>query len=254
MADLHRAVKPIKGELVKQVARTGKTTGLAAKAAAFAAIGLLAAAAAPEAQATVVVTTYQGVVADGFDTAGFFGTPGADLTGEAFTAVYTLDLATSTNFKSPPGAFVDNFQYGFGSSSLTIGGATIVSPWVEEYRYIANSSQYIYGWSNLDNYAGSIEFQTGIIGSSLLNSVELTQPLSYKIVDGDGSTGFGHFTGTDRYGNSSNIGLSTEQVEVTTDAIAVPEPTAWTLMLTGFLGAGAALRGLRRRRQAALAA
>jgi hypothetical protein len=237
---------------VNQIARTGKTTGLAAKAAAFAAIGLLAAAAAPGAQATVVITTYQGV-ANGVDTAGFFGTPGADLTGEAFTAVYTLDLASSTNFKSPPGAFDDDFQYGFGSSSLTIGGATTVSPWVEEYRYITNSYQYIYGWSNLASYAGYIEFETGIIGSSLLNSVDLAQPLIYKIVDGDGSSGFGYFTGQDRYGNSSNIGLSTEQVEVTTNAIAVPEPAAWTLMLTGFLGAGAALRGARRRR-AALAA
>jgi hypothetical protein len=238
---------------VKQVTRTGKTTGLAAKAAAFAAIGLLVAAAASGAQAAVIVTTYTGVVADGVDTVGFFGTPGADLAGEAFTAVYTLDTASSTNFKSPPGAFDDDFQYGLGTSSLTIGGATIVSPWVEEYRYIANSSQYIYGWTNLYNYAGSIEFETGIIGSSLLNSVDLAQPLSYKIVDGDGSSGFGYFTGKDPYGNSSNIGLSTEQVEVTTDAIAVPEPAAWTLMLTGFLGAGAALRGARRRR-AALAA
>jgi hypothetical protein len=34
---------------------------------------------------------------------------------------------------------------------------------------------------------------------------------------------------------------------------AIPEPAAWALMLTGFLGAGTALRSARRR-QAALAA
>jgi len=99
----------------------------------------------------------------------------------------------------------------------------------------------------------SIEFETIITGSSPSNSVDLTQPLSCKIVDGDGSSGFGYFTGKDPYGNSSNIVLSTEQFEATTDAIAVPKPAAWALMLTGFLGAGAALRGARRR-QAALAA
>ena len=43
-------------------------------------------------------------------------------------------------------------------------------------------------------------------------------------------------------------------VRISGDAVAaVPEPAAWALMLTGFLGAGAALRTTRRR-QAALAA
>jgi hypothetical protein len=41
-------------------------------------------------------------------------------------------------------------------------------------------------------------------------------------------------------------------VRISGDAVAVPEPAGWALMLTGFLGAGAALRGARRR-QAALA-
>jgi hypothetical protein len=43
-------------------------------------------------------------------------------------------------------------------------------------------------------------------------------------------------------------------VRISGDAVAaVPEPAAWALMLTGFLGAGAVLRSLRRR-QAAFAA
>lgn len=43
-------------------------------------------------------------------------------------------------------------------------------------------------------------------------------------------------------------------VRISGDAVAaVPEPATWALMLTGFLGAGAALRAARRR-QAALAA
>jgi hypothetical protein len=43
-------------------------------------------------------------------------------------------------------------------------------------------------------------------------------------------------------------------VRINGDAVAVvPEPASWALMLTGFLGAGAALRAARRR-QAALAA
>lgn len=42
-------------------------------------------------------------------------------------------------------------------------------------------------------------------------------------------------------------------VRISGDAVAAPEPAAWALMLTGFLGAGAALRSARRR-QAALAA
>jgi hypothetical protein len=91
---------------------------------------------------------------------------------------------------------------------------------------------------------------TGINGGSLLNSVDIAKPLT---IYGDGSSGFGYFNGYDMNGNYSSIGLATEQVKVTTDAIAVPEPAAWVLMLTGFLGAGAALRGARRR-QAALAA
>jgi hypothetical protein len=42
-------------------------------------------------------------------------------------------------------------------------------------------------------------------------------------------------------------------VRISGDAVSVPEPAAWALMLTGFLGAGAALRSARRR-QAALTA
>lgn len=42
-------------------------------------------------------------------------------------------------------------------------------------------------------------------------------------------------------------------VRISGDVMAVPEPASWALMLTGFLGAGAALRAARRH-QAALAA
>lgn len=42
-------------------------------------------------------------------------------------------------------------------------------------------------------------------------------------------------------------------MRISGEVMAVPEPASWALMLTGFLGAGAALRAARRH-QAALAA
>jgi hypothetical protein len=75
------------------------------------------------------------------------------------------------------------------------------------------------------------------------------------------SSGFTHFTGS-VVAASSNASLTfgfrddpgfwfLDDVSLT--GAAVPEPASWALMLTGFLGAGAAIRA-NRRRQAALAA
>lgn len=64
---------------------------------------------AAPAQALVVQQTYTGSVVSGADVQGLFGVAGADLAGQAFTAVFTVDLSrgnTSTGPIGGPGSFV----------------------------------------------------------------------------------------------------------------------------------------------------
>lgn len=64
---------------------------------------------AAPAHAIVVQQTYTGSVVSGADVQGVFGPAGADLAGQAFTAVFTFDLSrgnTSTGPIGGPGSFV----------------------------------------------------------------------------------------------------------------------------------------------------
>jgi len=85
--------------------------------------------------------------------------------------------------------------------------------------------------------------------------------LSFEVRPGDTLDGYmpfgppspldhGAYTEDGTYYRYDDLALG---VRISGDVVAVPEPTTWALMLTGFLGAGSALRRARRR-QVALAA
>jgi len=97
---------------------------------------------AAPAHAIVVQQSYSGSVVSGADAQGVFGAAGADLAGQAFTAVFTFDLArgnTSTGPIGGPGSFVQ--QAGGSdpgdpflgaptpllSATLSIGGSAAVT-------------------------------------------------------------------------------------------------------------------------------
>jgi hypothetical protein len=252
-AFLRRADQLSGVKFVKLVALIGKNTNLAARAAALAATGLLAATVASGAQAAVVIATYTGTVSSGVDQAGFFGTQGADLTGDSFTAVYTLDTASTANLSEYYSAYQDSLQYGSGESSITINGVTRTSPYVQDYLYAQPGFEQISGWSNL--LIGNVyyEYTAFVFGDGLLTSIDPAVPVSYTITDGDGfggadADGFGgggSFTGYDGNGNNTDLNFETDTVDVTTDAAAVPEPATWMIMIVGFGMIGAAMRRRR---------
>jgi hypothetical protein len=79
-----------------------------------------------EAHANVVTYTFTGTVRDGFDWTGVFGHPDADLGGDPFTAVFTVDDSTgAVVFFSPTESNIGaDLPVHVMTGKLTIGGVT----------------------------------------------------------------------------------------------------------------------------------
>ncbi len=88
----------------------------------------LVAALSTQAAAGVLIETFTGTIYSGIDTAGLFGTPGANLSGLSYTATYMFDTGPNqaSDFNSPPGgSFVIQGGSQLGSGS-PLSSATLV--------------------------------------------------------------------------------------------------------------------------------
>lgn len=86
---------------------------------------------AASAKASIVTATFQGVVTSGYDQTGLFGTPNANLTGDSFTAVYTVNdrVKAASSYLPGFGSFIQGGPSIYGSqspvsASITINGIT----------------------------------------------------------------------------------------------------------------------------------
>ncbi|MFZ5720922.1 MAG: PEPxxWA-CTERM sorting domain-containing protein [Pseudomonadota bacterium] len=236
--------------------------------AAACAAGLLSFAA--PASADVFTLTYQGVVSEGWDY-GRFGVNG-DLTGFAYTAVYTIDTAT-------PGATGSGFP-GFSSlggagpanptksALLTINGITIDFAGLSSLMAEADKSFYhdthnasargadeVCGQGGIDCVTYDLYLFHGIDSGSgeFVDGDILTAPMSYLIQPDDyvfASFADSRTIGPNEVEYRARGWLAPTSLTVAPVAsTAVPEPRTWALMILGFGAAGGALR--RRRRVAA---
>jgi hypothetical protein len=216
------------------------------------------------ASATLIDVIYKGVVKDGVDGIGLFGSPGADLTGDAFVATFNMDTSKGTNASTP----TENYIY---------GGAvyTTESPMIKATLEINGKSATIDG-----SYNGSVQAFLGQPGVSNQQSHSASDPdgntLLLYVTDADSaSVGIIPFTidiPLDFNFGASEIGgifgtfhsgdLATSLDLTSTELIyqypftdggggAVPEPSTWALMLLGFVGLSAF--GYRRTRSFASA-
>jgi hypothetical protein len=253
---------------VNQVARTGKTTGLAAKAAAFGgrvstrnqhlaagtALALAVAFASAPASATVTLVTTQAAFSGlgaitqntNWDTSQYHPDdyfPGWSHPGNPFTVGdLTFVSGLMDNVIGGTGPYGYNSarslltdQNYFPTTIQIAGSHDLFAFNLGEFR--AGGAVNIVVVTNLGSYSF-----TPIVSSAMDFG-----PLTFVGFQADAGEVFDSVSYQHDY--PSAVGATDIQL----GTAAIPEPAAWALMLTGFLGAGAALRRARRR-QAALAA
>lgn len=204
--------------------------------------------AAMPAAASVIHITHTGHVAGGSDDQGQFGAAGADLTGQAFMLMFSIDTATAAHYDNSGAA---NYPYddyeGATSAVFTLNGVTKTLAGVAggnsfAYRqylsgdnapYFSMDQTYING----QNYVFD-ELQSS---NAYFSSLIMTTPFTYTTTAAD--RGQSNSTGYFRYNG--------QQLSFTDDTIssdggqAVPEPGALGLLGMGLLGVT-----LRRKRAA----
>jgi hypothetical protein len=221
------------------------------------------------ADASTVTTTYTGFVQLGTDPNGFFGTAGADLTGDPFEAVYTIDTT------------VGNQALSAGNYSTVFGGACCVpvTPVVVSAVLTINGHSFDIGgaWSGAAfasalGYSpfaeithSSTDFETLTDGRgsytivSILDDLatSLTNPLmgwdyrnTFVLPNSDdiSSSGFFEFDVTD--GGGFGRPITTRLIftgKFAVVPVGIPEPATWAMLIAGF---GALGELMRRRRSA----
>jgi hypothetical protein len=223
------------------------------------AAALAMAAPAAAAPATVTVT---GTVMSGFDPVGTFGAAGANLAGQAFSAVFTIEAKPASTALG-----TDSSAYLFGrdaasplSAALTIGSATY--NFAGSFSGLARASDAAgQGGTDLlyymvedtdpallppDNTLFYVGFDTlrDVIGQATYGAADVAglsladnAKGQVRIANRDAATG--------RYGASTFADLAVTSIRAQM-AAPVPEPATWAMMVTGFAMAGVALRRRRR--------
>lgn len=205
-----------------------------------------------QASATVLVATFTGTFASGFDLTGLFGTSNANLAGKAYVARYVFDASKGVRNENLP--TVDEIyggsRYGYSSpvsASISVDGHT---------QSVAGT---YYGDAQInpsyfnDLFYGAEDYSSNIILSSLrrLNNgvfstpaASLLSPLSTIPDFNDGELTFTTYNFDTSsylihtYADMHGVGTLTITEEV-------PEPASWILMITGFGAMGAMLRRRR---------
>lgn len=203
------------------------------------------------ASADIVTLKYMGTVESGADTSGYFGTAGANLTNDAFTATFVFDTSRGSEYQfAAHGGSVYPSPSPALSASLTINGKTFN----EDPTIYADFQESPISKGLFQAYAGVGEFDNDSV-SLALNVVtsdpnapqfsSLAAPFSYTSVAGDDN--LGRFTfGADNLFLLSNTVTQTNP----TFTAAVPEPSTWAMMILGFFGIG--FLTYRRKNQMAL--
>jgi len=232
----------------------------------FFASAMMAAALAAPASANHFVATFTGIITSGSDSHNVFDQAGADLTGQSFTAIFTLD-DTAADFVLSDGAVYYNIYNGGPANpihaSMIVGGVSYaLAPATNSFEDYLSWTRYSGG--TFDQFMGNVAnyVDDGVV--STLDSLQLYGDASLDDFLGsplDYHTPFSHdFTSqsggsfqlssnADSNGNafySETLDLKVTHITyAAAPASNVPEPASWAMMLVGFGLAGTALRRSR---------
>jgi len=223
--------------------RIGLFAGLAAAA-------LLGASAA---QAALVTGVFTATVTSGTDYTGLLGlAPGTDLTGLKVTGAFSYDPGQLPADISPSPASTNEYYgtpVGVSTITETIAGHTFVFDAVTaQYLYMQSGGGGVAAFEfetvNYPSFAFAHSASIGVATTSGQFGVPIGAPGALNI----------HVTGPDdliggccaaQIYEGSGATWALWRYDLDSLSVGVPEPAAWTLMILGFAGVGAALR-LRR--------
>jgi PEP-CTERM motif len=210
------------------------------------------------AQAATVVITYSGVILEGLDVTGVFGTAGQNLTGIGYTSVYTLTDSVPDVIINDDGSAASIYggsNYGVAtpvSVTLTINGITqsvggnyigIAAqgdglPALSSYDIVFHEAQ-DYTTDTITETNNLVYNVIQSYNNNFVFSSSYLDVLNYNVQNNDSATGaFQFFTGS----VSNGIGpvnaygtLTPQTINIAASVTsAVPEPTTWAMMFAGF--------------------
>ena len=211
---------------------------------------------AGSASAAIVTTTFKGVVTGGSDSTGVFGAKNSDLTGEAFSLVFTTDDTNAVYNSTAPDTRITEAAGGPLTTTgvLTIKGVswsfnTGVSErdsWTS--AFCCGGGEYV----SVDNsnafHAYSVSASIKFLSGGFNTTGDFHGPVQYTVAPGD--TSDGNFS----INNNSPVIQAYGNLQPTFFAIgpitAAPEPRAWALMMIATAAMGAALRSRHHRQSA----
>lgn len=218
------------------------------------------------AAAGTLVTTYTGYVSSGFDNAGYWGLgTGASLTGQSFTAVFTIDDHAPTHISQDS---TYSLLEGAMLGVLTINGKSRAFGANPGSHYVSNDGTeqgvYDYATDYSQHYDGDLDklFWSSASLTAQANGAGGAISPDYKTPFDVSPGQYFDLQGTASFSDSSYdyaTGVTTETVHWTAYlrgsravstytpdvGIPAPEPATWALMLVGFMGAGACIRRRR---------
>jgi len=230
----------------------------------FLASALMAAALAGPASANRFVATFTGTVTNGTDSANVFNQAGADLTGQSFTAVFTLDDSAADFVLSNGAVYYDIYNGGPANpihATISVGGVSYaLTPATDSFEDYLSWTRYSGG--TFDQFMGNV---ARFVDDGTVNTLDSLQLYGNASLDDflgsplDYHTPFAHdFTSQSggsfsigSWSDSTNAAFYSETLNLNVSRItyaaapaggAVPEPASWAMMLVGFGLAGTALR------------
>lgn len=212
---------------------------------------------AVSAKAEIVTVTYQGTVASGSDGVGVFGAAGADLVGDSFTAVYTVNDTLSPVAANDPG----QLSLSEGGSELGDGATVSATVTIKGVTVQIDGSYFSEAFQSTINYGVAQVYEKATSGTASGESVDSSiysysdpwlansdyhAPFSYTVQPGVSAYGTFYDSGS---GSTTNLSLVPTSVTI---ADAVPESATWAMLILGLGMIGFAAR--RRNAAVALAA
>jgi hypothetical protein len=179
----------------------------------------------------------------------FFGVPASSLLGDAFSESFTYTSGKGTNLSSGGVYWFDGSGTDTPTSVVVTIGAYSVAFAGDEHGFIefepgADDTAYIGAVHDTGAITQTADVFITNSPTQFLNEPGISQPNGTYALS---SVGTPYFYFNPTFDTSSKSDLYDAVATQISFATGVPEPGAWTLILTGLAGAGAALRARRKR-------